>query len=58
MTKKYANSITGRIIRLGSAKDLEDRTYTLITLFANGVEKEQILFNFEIKDLHEGIKLL
>ncbi len=57
MTKTSNTLITGRVIKVRNAKDLEDRTHTLITLFANGAEKEQIIFNFKIKDLYEGHKI-
>lgn len=50
-------NITARVIKVRKAEDLEKRTHTLLTLLVDGAEKEQIIFNVDIKDLYEGHKI-
>lgn len=57
MAKTSNILITGHVLKVRNAYDLEDRVHTLVTLFSNGVEKEQIIFNFRVKDLYEGHKI-
>ncbi|GIU69321.1 MAG: hypothetical protein KatS3mg002_0557 [Candidatus Woesearchaeota archaeon] len=57
MEKKEKN-LTGRILKVETARGIDDVLYQLITLFVTGSGKEQIILKTNIPELYEGHKII